>query len=57
VPPGALSDRGDMAEWIADGVHQLLCEGTDVHLMMRRAGLDDDGLHDLQVFSLLDDEV
>jgi RimJ/RimL family protein N-acetyltransferase len=143
LPPGAPSDPGDVAGWLADGVHRQQWEGTGVHLMMldraagaivgsiglfhadwevrsveigygvradergkgyasealaaiarwalteggiqrawlsantdnlasvrvaekagfrregtlRRAGLEDDGLHDLAVFSLLDDEV
>jgi RimJ/RimL family protein N-acetyltransferase len=143
LPPGAPSDPGDVAGWLADGVHRPQREGTGVHLMMldhaagkivgslglfhadwevrsaeigygvrsdergkgyapealsavatwalteggiqrawltantdnvasvrvaekagfrregtlRRAGLEDDGLHDLAVFSLLDDEL
>jgi RimJ/RimL family protein N-acetyltransferase len=143
LPPGAPSDPGDVAGWLADGVHRPRREGTGVHLMMldraasmivgsislfhadwevrsaeigygvredergkgyasealsavarwaltecgvqrawltantdnaasvrvaekagfhregtlRRAGLEDDGLHDLAVFSLLDDEL
>lgn len=143
LPPGAPSDPGDVAGWLADGAHQAQREGTGVHLMMldrasgtivgsiglfhadwevrsveigygvrggergkgyatealgavarwaltdggiqrawltantdnvasvrvaekagfhregtlRRAGLEDDGLHDLAVFSLLDDEL
>lgn len=143
LPPGAPSDPGDVAGWLADDVHRSRREGTGVHLMMldrtagkivgsiglfhadwevrsveigygvrgdergkgyasealsavarwalteggvqrawltantdniasvrvaekagfrregtlRRAGLEDDGLHDLAVFSLLDDEV
>lgn len=143
LPPGAPSDPGDVAGWLAEGVNRPRQEGTGVHLMMldrtagrivgsiglfhadwevgsveigygvrgdergkgyasealgavarwalteggiqrawltantdnvasvrvaekagfrregtlRRAGLEDDGLHDLAVFSLLDDEV
>ena len=143
LPPGAPSDPGGVAGWLADGAHQPRREGTGLHLMMldhaagrivgsislfyadwevrsaeigygvrddergkgyasealaavarwalteggiqrawltantdnvasvrvaekagfrregtlRRAGLEDDGLHDLAVFSLLDDEV
>ncbi len=143
LPPGAPSDPGEVAGWLAGGVHRPRQEGTGVHLMMldradgkivgsiglfhadwevrsaeigygvrsdergkgyasealgavarwalteggiqrawltantdnvasvrvaekagfrregtlRRAGLDDDGLHDLAVFSLLDDEL
>jgi RimJ/RimL family protein N-acetyltransferase len=143
LPPGAPSDPGEVAEWLADGVHRSRREGTALHLMMldrtagkivgsiglfradwevrsaeigygvggsergkgyasealsavarwalteggiqraclmantdnvasirvaekagfrregtlRRAGLEDDGLHDLAVFSLLDDEL
>ena len=143
LPPGAPSDPGEVAGWLADGVHRPRREGTGVHLMMldraagklvgsiglfhadwevrsaeigygvrgdergkgyasealgavagwaltdggvqrawltantdnvasirvaekagfrregtlRRAGLEDDGLHDLAVFSLLDDEL
>jgi RimJ/RimL family protein N-acetyltransferase len=143
LPPGAPSDQGDLAEWLADGLHRSRREGTGVHVMMlhraagqivgsiglfhadwevrsaeigygvrgdkrgqgyasealaalsrwaltegglqrawltantdnvasvrvaekagfrregtlRRAGLEDDGLHDLAVFSLLDDEL
>jgi RimJ/RimL family protein N-acetyltransferase len=143
LPPGAPSDPGEVAGWLADGVNRSQQEGTGVHLMMldraagqivgsiglfhadwevrsaeigygvradqrnkgyasealgavarwmlteaglqrawltantdnlasvrvaekagfrregtlRRAGLEDDGLHDLAVFSLLDDEL
>jgi len=143
LPPGAPSDPGGVAGWLADGAHQPRREGTGLHLMMldhaadrivgsislfyadwevrsveigygvrddergkgyasealaavarwalseggiqrawltastgnvasvrvaekagfrregtlRRAGLEDDGLHDLAVFSLLDDEL
>jgi RimJ/RimL family protein N-acetyltransferase len=143
LPPGAPSDPGEVAGWLADGLHRSRREGTSVHLMMldrasgkivgsiglfhadwevrsaeigygvrgtergkgyasealaavapwvlteggiqrawltantdnvasvrvaekagfrregtlRRAGLEDDGLHDLAVFSLLDDEL
>lgn len=143
LPPGAPSDPGAVAGWLADGVHRPRREGLGVHLMMldrasgsivgsislfhadrevgsaeigygvrsdergkgyasealgalarwvltdggiqrawltantdnvasvrvaekagfhregtlRRAGLEDDGLHDLAVFSLLDDEL
>jgi RimJ/RimL family protein N-acetyltransferase len=143
LPPGAPSDPGAVAAWLADGVHRPQREGSGVHLMMldrvadrivgsislfhadwevrsaeigygvrgdergkgyasealaalarwalteggiqrawltastgnaasvrvaekagfrregtlRRAGLEDDGLHDLAVFSLLDDEL
>ena len=143
LPPGAPSDPGEVAGWLADGVHRPRREGTGVHVMMldratgkivgsiglfhadwevrsaeigygvrrdergkgyasealravarwaltdggiqrawltantdnaasvrvaekagfrregtlRRAGLEDDGLHDLAVFSLLDDEL
>ena len=40
LPPGAPSDPGDVAGWLADGVHQPRREGTGVHLMMldRAAG-------------------
>ena len=143
LPPGAPSDPGGVAGWLADGAHRERREGTGLHLMMldcaagrivgsislfyadwevrsaeigygvrgdergkgyasealaavarwalseggiqrawltastgnvasvrvaekagfrregtlRRAGLEDDGLHDLAVFSLLDDEL
>ena len=143
LPPGAPSDPGGVAGWLADGAHRARREGTGLHLMMldhaagrivgsiglfhadwevrsaeigygvrddergkgyasealaavarwalteggiqrawltastgnvasvrvaekagfrregtlRRAGLEDDGLHDLAVFSLLDDEL
>ena len=143
LPPGAPSDPGGVAGWLADGAHQPRREGTGLHLMMldhaagrivgsislfyadwevrsaeigygvrddergkgyasealaavarwalteggiqrawltastgnvasvrvaekagfrlegtlRRAGLEDDGLHDLLIFALLDDEV
>jgi RimJ/RimL family protein N-acetyltransferase len=143
LPPGAPTDPGEVAEWLADGLHRSRHEGTTIHLMMldraagkivgsiglfhadwevrsaeigygvrasqrgkgyatealaavarwalteagiqrawltantdntasirvaekagfrregtlRRAGLEDDGLHDLAVFSLLDDEL
>jgi RimJ/RimL family protein N-acetyltransferase len=143
LPPGSPSEPGEVADWLADGVHWPQREGVGVHLMMldraagkivgsislfhadwevrsaeigygvrsdergkgyasealaavarwalteggiqrawltaatdnvasvrvaekaglrregtlRRAGLEDDGLHDLAVFSLLDDEV
>jgi RimJ/RimL family protein N-acetyltransferase len=143
LPPGAPTDPGEVAEWLAEGLHRSRREGTTLHLMMldraagkivgsiglfhadwevrsaeigygvraserakgyatealgavarwalteagiqrawltastdnlasvrvaekagfrregtlRRAGLEDDGLHDLAVFSLLDDEI
>ena len=40
LPPGAPSDPGDVAGWLADGVHRPRQEGTGVHLMMldRAAG-------------------
>jgi RimJ/RimL family protein N-acetyltransferase len=40
LPPGAPSDPGDVARWLADGVHRARREGTGVHLMMldRAAG-------------------
>jgi RimJ/RimL family protein N-acetyltransferase len=34
LPPGVPSDPGDVAPWLADGVHRLRREGTGVHLMM-----------------------
>jgi len=34
LPPGAPSDPGDVAGWLADGVHRPRREGTGVHLMM-----------------------
>ena len=41
LPPGAPSDRDDVAGWLADGVHWPQREGTGVHLMMlnRPAGM------------------
>jgi RimJ/RimL family protein N-acetyltransferase len=40
LPPGVPSDQGDVAGWLADGVHRPQREGTGVHLMMldRAAG-------------------
>ena len=40
LPPGAPSDPGEVAGWLADGVHRPRREGTGVHLMMldRAAG-------------------
>jgi len=40
LPPGAPSDPGEVAGWLADGLHQQQWEGTGVHLMMldRAAG-------------------
>jgi hypothetical protein len=56
-PPGTLT-LIDLQRAETDPAHSVLAavdagrEGT-----LRRAGLDDDGLHDLAVFSLLDDEL
>ena len=40
LPPGTPSDPGEVAGWLADGVHRPQREGTGVHLMMldRAAG-------------------
>jgi RimJ/RimL family protein N-acetyltransferase len=40
LPPGAPSEPGHVAGWLADGVHRPQREGTGVHLMMldRAAG-------------------
>jgi RimJ/RimL family protein N-acetyltransferase len=40
LPPGAPSDPGDVAGWLADGVPRARREGTGMHLMMleRAAG-------------------
>ena len=40
LPPGAPSEPGEVAGWLADGVHRPQREGTGVHLMMldRAAG-------------------
>jgi RimJ/RimL family protein N-acetyltransferase len=40
LPPGAPSDPGEVAGWLADGVHRPRREGTGVHVMMldRAAG-------------------
>jgi RimJ/RimL family protein N-acetyltransferase len=40
LPPGAPSDPGQVAGWLADGVQRPRREGTGVHLMMldRAAG-------------------
>jgi RimJ/RimL family protein N-acetyltransferase len=40
LPPGAPSDPGEVAGWLADGAHRTRREGTAVHLMMldRAAG-------------------
>ena len=40
LPPGAPSDPGEVAGWLADGMHRPRREGTGVHLMMldRAAG-------------------
>ena len=40
LPPGAPSDPGEVAEWLADGAHRTRREGTGLHLMMldRTAG-------------------
>ena len=34
LPPGAPSDPGGVAGWLADGAHQPRREGTGLHLMM-----------------------
>jgi RimJ/RimL family protein N-acetyltransferase len=34
LPPGAPSDPGDVAAWLADGVHRPQREGTGIQLMM-----------------------
>ena len=34
LPPGAPSDPGEVAGWLADGAHRARREGTGVHLMM-----------------------
>jgi RimJ/RimL family protein N-acetyltransferase len=34
LPPGAPSDPGEVAGWLAAGVHRSQREGTGVHLMM-----------------------
>ena len=34
LPPGAPSNPGEAAGWLADGVHAARREGTGVHLMM-----------------------
>jgi len=34
LPPGAPSDLGDVAWWLADGARRQQREGTGVHLMM-----------------------
>jgi RimJ/RimL family protein N-acetyltransferase len=34
LPPGAPSDPGEVAGWLADGLHRSRREGTSVHLMM-----------------------
>ena len=40
LPPGAPSDPGGVAGWLADGAHRQRREGTGIHLMMldRAAG-------------------
>jgi RimJ/RimL family protein N-acetyltransferase len=34
LPPGAPSDPGEVAGWLADGAHKSRREGTGIHLMM-----------------------
>jgi RimJ/RimL family protein N-acetyltransferase len=59
----ALTDGGLQRVWlstIAENVaSQRVAEkaGFQLEGTLRRAGLEDDGLHDLVIFSLLDDEV
>ena len=40
LPPGAPSEPGEVAGWLADGAHRMRLEGTGLHLMMldRAAG-------------------
>ena len=68
LPPGAPADPGLLADWLAAGDHRPPQDRTSLHLRvaekagfrlegtLRRAGLEDDGLHDLMIYSLLDDE-
>ena len=59
----ALTEGGLQRAWlstIAENVaSQRVAEKAGFRLegTLRRAGLEDDGLHDLVIFSLLDDEV
>ncbi|HEV3382316.1 MAG TPA: GNAT family N-acetyltransferase [Trebonia sp.] len=59
----ALSDGGIQRAWLTANTDNLasirVAEKAGFHRegTLRRANLEDDGLHDLAVFSLLDDEV
>ncbi len=59
----ALSDAGLQRAWLSTIVEntasQRVAEKAGFRLegTLRRAGLEDDGLHDLMIYALLDDEV
>jgi len=63
VTKWALTDGGLQRAWLStiaeNTASQRVAEKAGFRLegTLRRAGLEDDGLHDLMIYALLDDEV